>query len=295
MEPPPAVAELIDQEFGPQIRACDRLYEYAKDLTKVWPGRPIEDTPDGLIISLFTRSLDTFQAAVRLASLGYGAQASMLNRSLFEDMIDAHWVATYPEAAKQRYQDHHQHGRMLLADAVAKHPEHYEEIELPEFDPVERKTLDGRYGRFGSKSWTATSLHERVGLVEHHWKDDASRRTLHFFHDIAHRENNQTLHVSSAALNANVDVSSVGEQLQFRVGPRPDMLDRALFGSFWIFDNIIGLILERFEIEMDDYTREEVFTAKHFVRLTGGQIRNTGRNDPCPCGSGLKFKRCHGR
>jgi uncharacterized protein len=20
-----------------------------------------------------------------------------------------------------------------------------------------------------------------------------------------------------------------------------------------------------------------------------------GRNDPCPCGSGLKFKRCHGR
>jgi len=22
---------------------------------------------------------------------------------------------------------------------------------------------------------------------------------------------------------------------------------------------------------------------------------NTGRNDPCPCGSGSKFKHCHGR
>jgi uncharacterized protein len=21
----------------------------------------------------------------------------------------------------------------------------------------------------------------------------------------------------------------------------------------------------------------------------------TGRNDPCPCGSGLKYKKCHGR
>ena len=21
----------------------------------------------------------------------------------------------------------------------------------------------------------------------------------------------------------------------------------------------------------------------------------TGRNDPCPCGSGMKFKKCHGR
>ena len=23
--------------------------------------------------------------------------------------------------------------------------------------------------------------------------------------------------------------------------------------------------------------------------------RDVGRNDPCPCGSGQKFKRCHGR
>ena len=22
---------------------------------------------------------------------------------------------------------------------------------------------------------------------------------------------------------------------------------------------------------------------------------NVGRNDPCPCGSGLKYKKCHGR
>ena len=26
--------------------------------------------------------------------------------------------------------------------------------------------------------------------------------------------------------------------------------------------------------------------------LGGGKV---GRNDPCPCGSGRKFKRCHGR
>lgn len=23
-------------------------------------------------------------------------------------------------------------------------------------------------------------------------------------------------------------------------------------------------------------------------------LRDVGRNDPCPCGSGRKFKRCHG-
>lgn len=25
------------------------------------------------------------------------------------------------------------------------------------------------------------------------------------------------------------------------------------------------------------------------------QLARSGRNDPCPCGSGLKVKRCHGR
>ncbi len=24
-------------------------------------------------------------------------------------------------------------------------------------------------------------------------------------------------------------------------------------------------------------------------------LRDVGRNDPCPCGSGQKFKKCHGR
>jgi uncharacterized protein len=25
------------------------------------------------------------------------------------------------------------------------------------------------------------------------------------------------------------------------------------------------------------------------------KFANAGRNDPCPCGSGLKFKKCHGK
>lgn len=96
---------------------------------------------------------------------------------------------------------------MLLADAVSKHPEHYGEIELPDFDPDERKELDDLYGPWGSKSWTGLALHTRLGRVEHHWEDEAGRGTLHFFHDFAHRENNQTLHVSSAGLNANVEMT----------------------------------------------------------------------------------------
>ena len=35
--------------------------------------------------------------------------------------------------------------------------------------------------------------------------------------------------------------------------------------------------------------------AKTYVKDKDDPFANVGRNDPCPCGSGLKFKKCHGK
>jgi preprotein translocase subunit SecA len=32
----------------------------------------------------------------------------------------------------------------------------------------------------------------------------------------------------------------------------------------------------------------------HTEGARSGDFANVGRNDPCPCGSGRKYKRCHG-
>jgi uncharacterized protein len=42
---------------------------------------------------------------------------------------------------------------------------------------------------------------------------------------------------------------------------------------------------------IDDYWRI-VRTPTPTLRREGPKV---GRNDPCPCGSGRKFKQCHGR
>lgn len=39
---------------------------------------------------------------------------------------------------------------------------------------------------------------------------------------------------------------------------------------------------------------ERVYTDLQRERALGAAIDKTNRNDPCPCGSGLKFKKCHG-
>jgi preprotein translocase subunit SecA len=31
------------------------------------------------------------------------------------------------------------------------------------------------------------------------------------------------------------------------------------------------------------------------VPLPAGAVPRVGRNDPCPCGSGKKYKQCHGK
>ena len=39
----------------------------------------------------------------------------------------------------------------------------------------------------------------------------------------------------------------------------------------------------------------EVQKPQTYVKDKDDPFANVGRNDPCPCGSGLKFKKCHGK
>lgn len=111
--------------------------------------------------------------------------------------------------------------------------------------------------------------------------------------DLAHRENNQALHVSAASLNAAVRKME-GDGVGFNIGPRPDTVERVFFGSFWTFTQTVSLVLDAFGVPVEDAERVSLFSARDFYVVRADDVRAVGRNDPCPCGSGAKFKRCHG-
>ena len=285
-------------EHGDQLAACEELLDHVLGLLSPWRGRALEKSTDGLLAALFARTTNTFWSAVELGRSGFGEQAAMLNRSLFEDMVDLHWIVDNPDIAIERYDQHNNHASMLLADALRKHPRFFPADELPAFNPDDRRELDKLFGPYGQRSWTCESLHDRVTSIEHHWGDrEEDLEHLRFFRDIVHRENNQLLHVSAHSLNQVVRRTGPSEGgLALKLGPGGEYLDRAFFAAFWIYGQSVALILEEFAFA-DAEEFGELFSdlMTRFYVLPDDEIRSVGRNDPCPCGSGEKFKRCHGR
>lgn len=217
-----------------------------------WGGRPLDPDRDdeATLIVIFSRSFNTFCAAVELARMGFGQQAAMLNRSLFEDMIDGHWVTLEPELAVQRLEEHHLHGRMLLADAV-RDEGLLPEDDIPSFDATRREELDKVFGPYGERSWTGRNLHARANDVKHLWGDEDGQEGLRFVRRIVHHENNQLLHLSAFSMSSEVR-GRTDDVLTLALGPGEHHVDKALLAAFWTFDQTVSLILDTFEFELDE-------------------------------------------
>ena len=86
-----------------QADACQELLTYLQEELRPRVGAP-EPQPAhwGIILALFASATTTYEAAVLLAREEFGYQAAMLNRSLFEAMVDCYWAAMNPTLAVKR-------------------------------------------------------------------------------------------------------------------------------------------------------------------------------------------------
>lgn len=234
-----------------QLAACRRMLDAVGAYGADWRGRggrPIADLTDVVLHTFLARSTRTFEAIVHLGSRGFGEQAAMLNRSLFEDMVDAHWVSLHRELALQRVREHHRYSNQLKLDVAARFPQFFGE-ELPALDPPmtdeERKALKRVFGTYGQKSWTGLDLHTRFTAIESCWTNEVSRRQARFFHLWVHRENNETLHPTAYSLANLGSPEAVGEEeLHFMTGSTEHLVGQVLFCAFWTYAQTACLVLE---------------------------------------------------
>jgi len=90
------------------------------------------------------RSYRTFRVVVLLCKAGFAQQAAMLNRTLFEDMLAAHWAMRHQDVGSQRMIEHDQYTATLRKEKYEKHGIPHREGDLPTYTEEQRKRLDVR-------------------------------------------------------------------------------------------------------------------------------------------------------
>ncbi len=97
-------------------------------------------------------------------------------------------------------------------------------------------------------------------------------------------------------MNHLEDLEALSESVGLRAYGQKDPLveyrqeARRLFAGFW--DNWNALVFNNVFKLVKSGTGQETRTVAPLPAGVSGKI---GRNDPCPCGSGKKYKRCHGK
>lgn len=269
--------------FAAKFEACRRLRDAA------WDARPrlgTRDTSEAVIRTTFARSLRTFNAVLRLCDAGFGDQAVMLCRSLFEDMVVSYWLAENPQEA-HRLDRHHLHQLVLYQEAVAKHG-------LIANTPVVESLSDEQRAKLASEFrrglWTGENVYEMLKSIEHRW-DEHERAQLWQMHDIAYRFLNLLLHHSFSGL-ASSTYEADDRRFILSARPSPQNVDQALDSAFYSFSQLARLVADRERLAKVDAVIE---AERPCMRdLDPDELRGASRNDPCPCGSGRKFKHCHG-
>jgi hypothetical protein len=144
----------------------------------------------------FARATSTLAALARLADLGFGVQAGMLGRSLFDDVVTATWLSVVGDRddLTNRYVKHFEMSREVVNRATPNAPGEDTLGEPPpdwaEYRALFKPHLDG--------AWVGESTFRMLEQIEQRWaaepKDTARVKLMWGLYRPPHRMNNNLLH-----------------------------------------------------------------------------------------------------
>jgi hypothetical protein len=95
--------------------------------------------------------------------------------------------------------------------------------------------------------------------------------------------------INDSLVDAN-PIDTMGEDTEVNLGFDREKLyyNMVAAKAQWLYE------LPQWETLLDEQTRKELYKKQ---KLSGTIVKDKkiGRNDPCPCGSGLKYKKCCGK
>lgn len=245
MPPPhwPVVKEVVEP-YQTQFDACEALIAFSFENFPSERFVIIDPPPphaDVLISRTYLRSTKTYQAALRLAFVGYGVQAAMLGRTLFEDMVLAHWISRNPEEASSTFLRHRlfqiaEYSRLERQHGLV----HPAEAEWEALSAEERTAILKEFK--GTRTWWKKSLRAMVKEIEDQWAEE-ERPALWRVFDLVHHRTNNVLHHSSVGLSPTIEEMPSGEKV-IDLGPSTLYFYVALPMMFCSYAWLLTLVYE---------------------------------------------------
>jgi hypothetical protein len=230
---PAVVLETID--------LCWELHEVGHKVRKPVFMHP--DTPgfpsdiQGIISATARRTEESFEAVIHLAGGGYTSQAAMLIRSMFEDVVVAHWLLLHVDAGDYysgRFARHREAMILGLQRVAEKYGGPTVDVSGVTNDP---QALIDEFGLHVERSWwdrdpagqkvSLPAIVAEVGTAQRFWgRTYGATPIFRETYDLAIKWSNQYLHHTALGVMLAADP----EQRLSIVGPRPvAVLSRAYY------------------------------------------------------------------
>jgi hypothetical protein len=238
-----------------------------------------------LMVAQGTRASHLFESVIALSRIGRGVPAAMLNRALFEEVLEIHWVAANPDIAPELADEHEK--LMLLAERDLEEKFDRPVERLSDRERRELKVLVKKYKGFKA-AWNLASEAEKQKLIEARW-GTAAEDNIAFVYEFIQRQNNLLLHASPTAYGHTM---SPDRTMFNRIGPDMRVRDSIGHGGLAYYF-VLRVIAEEFLIdktplvdafrELANFSRDE--NSKPFEGIRA--------SENCPCGSGRTAGACH--
>ena len=302
---PPAPDVLaIRSEYREVFVSCEAF------LAAAWAERPlhVDAAWKYAVASIFGRCISTYRAALRLCEAGLPQYAVMLLRVLFEDLVAALWAAMPDHRAevdhllrqKESHQDRVFDGS--IQDLARKAGVSEEELAAYSLESGAEDDGDELFGAHSQKSWYG-NLGKAVHEVDPYFTTLCSQEggALVSYYDVLNKFANLWLHNTPTGLAAGASGSIRIEGTPiFGYGQTEAVEAPLMKQGLLLTTHLFRLVCEVACRTIDERPTEMLEAAELKVQRALAQLDESGvfddvsRNDPCPCGSGLKFKRCHG-
>jgi Family of unknown function (DUF5677)/SEC-C motif len=245
------------------------------------------------------RSLKTTDAVLLLADQGYGEHAMMMARTLIEDAVVSWWCLNKDGQLLGDLHTKHAKGIALHVQAEHADRHQFETLAnvpvLPAVSLAEFARNDDVTDYTARHLWTGRNIPAMTKDIES-FANPAVNQRLQLLVGLPYLMTNLTLHNSpvshGATFRKGIDHEGQPSPV-FSRRPSEQLVRDALVITHRSLALVALAVCENSPTEELDGALIADDSSLGFV--DAAVLRQAGRNDPCPCGAGLKTKNCHGR